>query len=162
MLIPIADSTIPLLFILWWRILYVVQNYQNWISYIGLLLYVIIGNVRCSARAQPAQFSSASAYIITKNSWKLTMGNSSSSSDGGTTSATNNNEQRSSRPSLSSRGLSHRITGGGTNNNAPSPLEHHRSTGFSLPNVSLPSPFRTGGSLGLSRAELDARCQPSG
>lgn len=90
------------------------------------------------------------------------MGNSSSSSDGGTTSATNNNEQRSSRPSLSSRGLSHRITGGGTNNNAPSPLEHHRSTGFSLPNVSLPSPFRTGGSLGLSRAELDARCQPSG
>ena len=84
------------------------------------------------------------------------MGNS-SSSDGGNTN-TNPNERRSSssgRPSLSSRGLSHRITGGGSNNNAGGSL----SSGFSL---SLPSPFRTGGSLGLSKAELDARCQPSG
>ena len=128
--------------------------------------------MRCSARAQPAQtvqkicwkhkqhqilFSIKATLAAAKKHY--TMGNSSSSSsDGGTTSATNNTEQRSSRPSLSSRGLSHRITGGGSNNN----VEHHRSTGFSLPNVSLPSPFRTGGSLGLSRAELDARCQPSG
>lgn len=58
---------------------------------------------------------------------------------------------------LSTRGLSHRIVGGGSNNNS------HR-TGFphlSLPS-SLPSPFRSGGSLGLSRSELDARCQPTG
>jgi len=84
------------------------------------------------------------------------MGNS-SSSDGGGNTTSNPNERRSSssgRPSLSSRGLSHRITGGGSNNNAGS-----SSSGFSL---SLPSPFRTGGSLGLSKAELDARCQPSG
>jgi len=85
------------------------------------------------------------------------MGNSSSSDSGGNTTSNPNNERRSSssgRPSLSSRGLSHRITGGGSNNNAGS-----LSSGFSL---SLPSQFRTGGSLGLSKAELDARCQPSG
>lgn len=85
------------------------------------------------------------------------MGNS-SSSDGNSNNGSGgggntNGEQR--RPGLSSRGLSHRITGGGSNNNA------QRSSGLSLP-VSLPSPFRTGGSLGLSKAELDARCQPSG
>ena len=85
------------------------------------------------------------------------MGNS-SSSDGSNTNTSGPNERRSSsngRPSLTSRGLSHRITGGGSNNNAGG----LSSSGFSL---SLPSPFRTGGSLGLSKAELDARCQPSG
>jgi hypothetical protein len=63
-----------------------------------------------------------------------------------------------SRPGLSSRGLSHRITGGGSNYNAAS---HSRQTLLHL-SVSLPMPFRSGGNLGLSRAELDARCQPSG
>ena len=81
------------------------------------------------------------------------MGNSSSSDGNSNSGGNTNGEQR--RPGLSSRGLSHRITGGGSNNNA------QRSSGLSIP-VSLPSPFRTGGSLGLSKAELDARCQPSG
>ena len=63
-----------------------------------------------------------------------------------------------SRPGLSSRGLSHRITGGGSNYNAAS---HSRQTLLHL-SVSLPMPFRSGGNLGLSRTELDARCQPSG
>ena len=58
-----------------------------------------------------------------------------------------------SRRSLASRGLSYRITGGGSNNNV------HRS---GLPHISLPSPFSTRGSLGLSKTELDERCKPSG
>ena len=37
----------------------------------------------------------------------------------------------------------------------------HRSVHLP-PLSSLPSPFRSGGNLGLSRAELDARCRPSG
>ncbi len=65
------------------------------------------------------------------------------------------------RSSLSSRGLGHRITGGGSNYN--SAISHvGRQTLLHLP-VSLPMPFRGGvGNLGLSRAELDTRCQPSG
>mmetsp|Transcript_15688 Transcript_15688/g.28447 ORF Transcript_15688/g.28447 Transcript_15688/m.28447 type:complete len:676 (-) Transcript_15688:472-2499(-) len=84
-----------------------------------------------------------------------TMGNSSSSS-GNDDSNGDGNERR---PALANRGLSHRIVGGGSNNNA------HRIAGLTthltLPS-SLPSPFRTGGSLGLSRSELDDRCKPSG
>lgn len=87
------------------------------------------------------------------------MGNSSSSNngDGGSTgSGSGGTEQpprrTSLRPGLTSRGLSHRIVGGGSNNNAHNGVSSMR----------LPSPFRIGGSLGLSRSELDARCQPSG
>eukprot|EP00581_Thalassiosira_minuscula_P029081 CAMPEP_0183787846 /NCGR_PEP_ID=MMETSP0739-20130205/67753_1 /TAXON_ID=385413 /ORGANISM="Thalassiosira miniscula, Strain CCMP1093" /LENGTH=640 /DNA_ID=CAMNT_0026031939 /DNA_START=37 /DNA_END=1959 /DNA_ORIENTATION=- len=90
------------------------------------------------------------------------MGNAPSSNDNdgdnGDQGATAN-EGRRPHIGLASRGLSHRIVGGGSNNNA------HR-TGLSVPHLnlpsSLPSPFRSGGSLGLSRSELDARCQPSG
>eukprot|EP00584_Thalassiosira_punctigera_P006653 CAMPEP_0172546416 /NCGR_PEP_ID=MMETSP1067-20121228/16192_1 /TAXON_ID=265564 ORGANISM="Thalassiosira punctigera, Strain Tpunct2005C2" /NCGR_SAMPLE_ID=MMETSP1067 /ASSEMBLY_ACC=CAM_ASM_000444 /LENGTH=674 /DNA_ID=CAMNT_0013333345 /DNA_START=198 /DNA_END=2222 /DNA_ORIENTATION=+ len=89
------------------------------------------------------------------------MGNSTSSPDGNEDDGGHGggNEGGTGRRSsaLASRGMSHRIVGGGSNNNA------HR-TGLphlALPS-SLPSPFRNGGSLGLSRAELDARCQPSG
>lgn len=64
------------------------------------------------------------------------------------------------RSSLSSRGLGHRITGGGSNYN--SAISHVGGrTLLHMPVVSLPMPFR-GGTLGLSRAELDTRCQPSG
>eukprot|EP00578_Thalassiosira_sp_NH16_P015439 CAMPEP_0181126118 /NCGR_PEP_ID=MMETSP1071-20121207/27437_1 /TAXON_ID=35127 /ORGANISM="Thalassiosira sp., Strain NH16" /LENGTH=355 /DNA_ID=CAMNT_0023211655 /DNA_START=214 /DNA_END=1278 /DNA_ORIENTATION=- len=103
------------------------------------------------------------------------MGNSSSSSDrngndvgggaateGGRT-RTDRSLVRPSRPALS--GLSHRITGGGSNNNALG-IGVGGGGGGGRPSlhlpVSLPSPFRSGGSLGLSRSELDARCQPSG
>lgn len=71
-------------------------------------------------------------------------------------------------------GLSHRITGGGSNNNASSNSGSGNSSSsnrlgtssllqqLQSVSVSLPSPFKNGGSLGLTRAELDARCQPSG
>mmetsp|Transcript_6458 Transcript_6458/g.10853 ORF Transcript_6458/g.10853 Transcript_6458/m.10853 type:complete len:556 (+) Transcript_6458:31-1698(+) len=72
------------------------------------------------------------------------MGNSSSS--GGQS----GNHQSSGGGSSSGGGLGNRFaSAGGT----------HR---VHLPISSLPSPFRSGGSLGLSKAELDARCQPSG
>eukprot|EP01082_Thalassiosira_pseudonana_P011075 g10196.t1 g10196 contig4:1409182-1410257(+) len=87
------------------------------------------------------------------------MGNSSSS--GGGSADRNSNADRSSGNTGSSsigggiNNLSSRITGGGSNNNA-----HFR------PSVHLPSSLvslRGGtGSLGLSKTELDARCQPSG
>jgi len=47
----------------------------------------------------------------------------------------------------------------GLGNRFPGTSGTHR---VHLPLSSLPSPFRSGGSLGLSKAELDARCQPSG
>jgi len=72
------------------------------------------------------------------------MGNSSSS--GGQSGSSGNQNGGGS----SSGGLGSRIAGAsGT----------HR---VHLPLSSLPSPFRSGGSLGLSKSELDARCQPSG
>jgi hypothetical protein len=72
------------------------------------------------------------------------MGNSSSS--GGQSGGSGNQSGGS-----SSGGLGSRIVVGANG---------HR--GVHLPLSSLPSPFRSGGSLGLSKAELDARCQPSG
>ena len=48
---------------------------------------------------------------------------------------------------------------GGIGNRFPGAGGTHR---VHLPLSSLPSPFRSCGSLGLSTAELDARCQPSG
>ena len=56
----------------------------------------------------------------------------------------------------------HRITGGGSNNNASSNSISRSGGLLQHLSVSLPTPFRSGGSLGLTRAELDARCQPSG
>lgn len=64
------------------------------------------------------------------------------------------------RSGLATRGLGHRIVGGGSNNNARG-VTGLPSLSFAA-SLPLPSPFRSGGSLGLSRAELDARCQPSG
>jgi len=87
------------------------------------------------------------------------MGNSPSSGDdgGGEGDGYDEGWTGRSRPVLSSRGLSQRIVGGGSNNNSNRAGLPH----LTLPS-SLPSPFRSGGSLGLSRSELDAKCQPSG
>jgi len=87
------------------------------------------------------------------------MGNSPSSGDDGGGEGDGNDEGGTgrSRPGLTTRGLSHRIVGGGSNNNSNRAGLPH----LTLPS-SLPSPFRSGGSLGLSRSELDAKCQPSG
>lgn len=74
------------------------------------------------------------------------MGNSTSSAGGQSGSSSANQSGGS-----SSGGLGSRIAGSSGS---------HRSV--HLPISSLSLPFRSGGSLGLSKAELDARCQPSG
>ncbi|KAL7505332.1 hypothetical protein ACHAXN_002822 [Cyclotella atomus] len=51
--------------------------------------------------------------------------------------------------------LTSRITGGGSNNNAGASRHH-------IPSISSFSPFRGTGSLGLTKAELDTACTPSG
>eukprot|EP00804_Cyclotella_cryptica_P025714 CCRYP_002929-RA/>CCRYP_002929-RA protein AED:0.03 eAED:0.03 QI:32/1/1/1/1/1/2/189/653 len=91
-----------------------------------------------------------------------TMGNSSSSNISPSPRTSNERSHAASNLSNSISGsmshLSSRITGGGSNNNAT----HIHRPNIQLPS-SLPSPFRSGtGSLGLTKAELDARCQPSG
>ena len=68
---------------------------------------------------------------------------------------------------MASMGLSHRIVGGGSNHNGIGGGSVLSSVGSSIaPHFNLPSslslPFRSGGSLGLSRSELDERCNPSG
>ena len=74
------------------------------------------------------------------------MGNSTSSAGGQSGSSSANQSGGSSSGGLGSRIASSSGT--------------HRSV--HLPISSLSLPFRSGGSLGLSKAELDARCQPSG
>ena len=99
---------------------------------------------------------------IDRPSNTTTMGNSSSSNISPSSRTSHDRSNAASNLSNTISGsmsnLSSRITGGGSNNNA---THIHRPT-IQLPS-SLPSPFRSGtGSLGLSKAELDARCQPSG
>ncbi|KAL7488066.1 hypothetical protein ACHAW6_013662 [Cyclotella cf. meneghiniana] len=90
------------------------------------------------------------------------MGNSSSTSSSPSSRTSHERSNAASNLSNTISGgmsnISSRITGGGSNNNAT----HIHRPNIQLPS-SLPSPFRSGtGSLGLTKAELDARCQPSG
>ena len=82
------------------------------------------------------------------------MGNSSSS--GGQSGGTGGERSGGSGGITSLSGMSSRVLGDRRDRNGGGGHRVH------LPS-SLPSPFRSGnGSLGLSRADLDARCQPSG
>ena len=102
--------------------------------------------------------SSTARSPRTMNIFQRIMGNTSSTASpsprtSNDRTAANGSSSLSNTLSGAANNLSSRITGGGSSNNA---------TSLHIPSIASFSPFRGTGSLGLTKAELDLACQPSG